>query len=160
MTPLGRRGNDLLVRQIDVLRDIVRTVRRRHPFRIHAWMVLPDHLHCIIELPPGDVDDALRWRLIKSGFSKALPVTENPSSVRRKRGERGIWQRRYREHRIRDERDVRPHADDVHGNPLKHGLARRAADWPCSTFHGAVDAGLYPPDRAGENTHDALGYDD
>lgn len=92
---LQRRGNDLLVREIDLLRAVVARVRQRHPFRIHAWVVLPDHMHCVIELPPGDADIANRWRLIKQGVSKALPRTERRSAVRRRRGERGIWQRRY-----------------------------------------------------------------
>ena len=104
---LQRHGNDLLTRHVDLLRDTVRSVRRRHPFTIHAWVVLPDHLHCVIELPPNDTDFATRWRLIKMGFSKALPRTERISEVRVRRGERGIWQRRYWEHLIRDEADFR-----------------------------------------------------
>lgn len=86
---LQRQQNDLLVRRIDVLRDVVKITRKSHPFRIHGWVVLPDHLHCVIELPPDDVDFALRWRLIKTGFSKALPKVERLSSVRAKRG--GQW---------------------------------------------------------------------
>ena len=80
----------------------MRSVRRRHPFTIHGWVVLPDHLHCVIELPQNDTDFATRWRLIKMGFSKALPRTERISEVRVRRGERGIWQRRYWERLIRD----------------------------------------------------------
>ena len=72
---LQRKGNDLLTRHVDSLRDDVRSVRQRHPFSIHGWVVLPDHLHCVIELPPDDADFATRWRLIKMGFSKALPKT-------------------------------------------------------------------------------------
>jgi putative transposase len=84
---LRRRGNDLLTRHIDVLRAVVIDVRRRHPFVIHARVVLPDHLHCILELPPGDADFAMRWRLIKMGFSKPLPRTERRSAVRQRRGD-------------------------------------------------------------------------
>jgi len=76
-------------------------ITRLDPFsdlKIHAWVVLPEHLHCIIELPSGDFDFATRWRFIKTGFSKALPVTERRSESRSKRGERGIWQRRFWEH--------------------------------------------------------------
>jgi putative transposase len=73
---LERQGNDLLVRNIGPLRDAVRQVRQAHPFAIHGWVVLPDHLHCVIELPQGDSDFALRWRLIKAGFSKRIPATE------------------------------------------------------------------------------------
>ncbi len=84
---LERSGNDLLVRHIDLLREAVRVVRAAHPFTIHAWVVLPEHLHCVIELPIGDADFALRWRLIKSHFSKSLPKTELLSATRMHRGE-------------------------------------------------------------------------
>ena len=92
---------------------------KAHPFVIHGWVVLPDHLHCVIELPQGDADFATRWRLIKTGFSKGLPQTERRSAVRMRRGERGIWQRRYWEHLIRDERDFNAHRDYVPINPVK-----------------------------------------
>jgi putative transposase len=146
---LQRRGNDLLTRHVDVLREVVRGVRQRHPFMIHGWVVLPDHLHCVMELPPNDADFANRWRLIKMEFSKALPRTERLSAVRVRRGERGIWQRRYWEHLIRDDADFRAHVDYVHFNPVKHGLVRCVAQWPYSTFHRLVAQGMYPPDWAG-----------
>jgi len=88
---LERRDNNLLVRHIDVLRAAVRRVRRAHPFDICSWVVLPDHLHCVIRLPPTDADFALRLRLIKTSFSKAVPREERRSAVCRRRGERGIW---------------------------------------------------------------------
>lgn len=156
---LQRHGNDLLVRHIDSLRRVVTSVKTRHPFRIHAWVVLPEHLHCIIELPAGDADFATRWRLIKTGFSKSLQVTERRSQVRLKRGERGIWQRRFWEHLIRDEADYRAHMDYVHINPLKHGLVTRVCDWPYSTYHRLVEQGVYSEDWAGGN-EGLLGYDE
>ena len=131
-------------------------VKRRHPFVIHGWVVLPEHLHCVTELPPDDADFALCWRLIKMDFSKALPLTERRNVSRLKRGERGIWQCRYWEHLIRDEADFRAHRDYVDINPVKHGLVKRVADWPYSTFHRFVQAGVYPADWAGgseENTY-------
>jgi putative transposase len=146
---LQRQGNNLLVRHIDVLRKVVASVRQRHPFRIHGWTVMPDHLHCVIELPMNDDDFATRWRLIKMEFSKALPRIERISQVRAKRGERGIWQRRYWEHLIRNEADYRAHMDYVHINPVKHGLVKHVADWPYSTFHRLAEQGVYPPDWAG-----------
>jgi putative transposase len=148
---LQRHGCDLLVRHVDLLREVVQAVRQRHPFLIHAWVVLPEHLHCVIELPPDDADFATRWRLIKMGFSKALPKTERRSAVRIARGERGIWQRRYWEHAIRDDADYRAHLDYVHINPVKHGLVGRVRDWPYSTFHRLVERGVYPVDWAGGN---------
>lgn len=146
---LKRHGNDLLTRHVAVLRDVVRAVRERHPFRIHGWVVLPDHLHCVIELPADDADFAKRWRLIKAGFSRAHPRDERLSKARQARGERGIWQRRYWEHLIRDEADYQAHMDYVHINPVKHGLVERVGDWPYSTFHRMVEAGVYPHDWAG-----------
>jgi putative transposase len=105
----------------------------------------------VIELPAGDADSATRWRLIKTGFSKALPRTERVSKTREARGERGIWQRRYWEHLIRDEADYRAHMDYVHINPVKHGLVKCVADWPHSTFHRLAERGVYPRDWAGGN---------
>lgn len=146
---LERYQNDLLVRHIDVLRQVVKDVKRKHPFIIHAWVVLPEHMHCVIELPEGDDDFATRWRLIKTGFSKAMPKTERLSAVRVKRGERGIWQRRFWEHLIRDERDFAAHIDYVHINPVKHGCVGRVQDWQYSTFHRYVAQGLLPMGWAG-----------
>jgi len=88
---LQRKGNDLLVRHIQALREAVKVVKVRHPFEIKGWVVLPEHLHCVIELPPGDSDYATRLMLIKIGFSKALPKTERRSAVRVSRRERGIY---------------------------------------------------------------------
>ncbi len=156
---LQRGRNDLLIREIELLRRVVASVKARHPFTIHAWVVLPEHMHCMLEFPPADCDFALRWRLIKMEFSKALPKMERVSPVRRKRGERGIWQRRFWEHLIRDERDFAAHMDYVHFNPVKHGHVPRVIDWPYSTFHRLVKQGVYDADWAGEHEV-ALRYDD
>ena len=147
---LQRHGNHLLVREIDLLRHVVQQVRQKHPFYIDAWVVLPEHLHCVLTLPDGDSDFSLRWRLIKSAFSGALPKVERISAVRQKYGERGIWQRHYWEHLIRDELDFQRHVDYVHVNPLKHGLVQRVCDWPYSTFHHHVAKGIYALDWCGD----------
>jgi putative transposase len=158
---LMRRGeNDLLTRHIDLLRGVVALVRRRHPFVIHAWVVLPEHMHCVIELPAGDAGFSSRWRLIKAGFSKGLPADEWRSGVRISRGERGIWQRRYWEHLVRNEADLRAHVEYVHINPVKHGLVGRVADWPYSTFHRLVAQGVYPADWAGGDAAESMVYRD
>jgi putative transposase len=101
-------------------------------------------------LPPGDSDFSMRWRLIKSEFSPALPKTERRSEVRKAAGERGIWQRHYWEHFIRDDADYQRHIDYVHANPLKHGHVKRVADWPYSTFHRHVAKGIYSSDWCGD----------
>lgn len=137
------KGNDLLTRHIDLLRQAVQQVKKQHPFKIHAWVVLPDHLHCLLELPAGDSNYALRWRLIKTLFSRSIPENEFRTQVRLRRRERGIWQRRFWEHVIRDQRDFNHHLDYIHYNPVKHGLVHRVADWPYSTFHYWVRCGVY-----------------
>jgi len=141
---LERHNSNLLIRHIDILRHAVSETRKRLPFHIDAWVVLPDHLHCVWTLPVGDDDNENRWRLIKQRFSKALPVTERRSAVRIARGERGIWQRRFWDHLIRNDEDYKAHIDYCHINPLKHGLVEHVSDWPFSTFHDYVKRGIYP----------------
>ena len=157
---LERWGNDLLVRQISVLREAVRATKQLRPFIIHAWVVLPEHLHCIIELPTNDHNFSLRWRLIKHHFSAAITKNEYRSNVRQHRRERGIWQRRFWEHVIRDEADYRAHMDYVHYNPVKHGLVERVKDWPYSTFHRCVQLGLYPLDWTTPKIDLSLAHDE
>jgi putative transposase len=129
------RDSRLLVERIDDFRDSVRDTRRRFPFHIDAMVVLPDHLHAVWTLPDGDSDFPLRWRLIKVGFSKSVPNDEWRPKARRARGERGIWQRRYWEHLIRNERDLAHHVAYCWFNPVKHGLVANVEDWPYSSFH-------------------------
>jgi putative transposase len=146
---LADRNSRLLIDHIDLLRASFRTCMERHTWKIDAIVILPDHLHALCSLPPGDADYSTRWRQIKSGFSRALPRTETLSTSRTNKGERGIWQRRFWEHRIRDEDDFARHADYIHHNPRKHGYVERVADWPWSSFHRYVKAGVLPPDWAG-----------
>jgi putative transposase len=151
---LLERSSSALVTHIDVLRGAVRRVRASRPFHIDAWVVLPDHMHAIWTLPPDDSDYSSRWKAIKIVFAKALPKTERLSAVRAARGERGIWQRRFWEHTIRDEHDYAAHMDYVHINPVKHGLVGSVRDWPHSSFHRCVAQGVYPVDWAGEGVSD------
>jgi len=140
---LDRRSH-LLVAKIDALRNAVRQARLRAPFHIDAWVVLPDHMHCLWTLPEGDADFPSRWRAIKTAFSKSVPAGEPRSPVMSSRGERGIWQRRYWEHTIRNDRDFATHMHYTHFNPVKHGLVEHPADWPHSSFRRCVASGLYP----------------
>ena len=146
---LLERRLSLLTDHIEALRAAVRRTRARHPFHIDAWVVLPDHMHCVWTLPPGDADYSTRWRAIKIAFAKSLPATERLTLVRRDKGERGIWQRRFWEHTMRDDRDYSVHLDYVHYNPVKHGLAACVSEWRYSSFHRYVDAGIYPADWGG-----------
>jgi putative transposase len=109
-TLLDRRSS-LLTENIDALRDATRRTRERFPFHIDAFVVLPDHVHTVWTLPPEDADFSLRWRQIKMRFAKSMPKGEWLSPVRQARGERGIWQRRFWEHLIRDELDYARHIE-------------------------------------------------
>jgi len=143
-----RRDNDLLVRHVDLLRAAFQKTKARHPFGIEAICILPDHLHCLWRLPEGDPDFPTRWRLIKAGFSRSLPRQERISRSRARKRERGIWQRRYWEHVIRDERDFTNHMDYIYYNPVKHDLVVRPWDWPFSSFRRLVSKGVYPQEWA------------
>lgn len=147
---LAERSSTLLVDRVNDLRRAVRTVKQRHPFDIVAWVVLPDHPHAIWTLPDGDGDCATRWMLIKAGFSRSIPRGERIRASRRRKGERGIWQRRFWERVMTDESDLRNHMDYVHINPVKHGHVVRASDWPYSSIHRYIGLGLMPLDWAAQ----------
>jgi len=153
---LADRRSDLLVREIAALRAAVVRTRRLYPLHVDAWVVLPEHMHAVWTLPAGDADFSLRWTLIKRWFSAAIPACEPRSASRAAKGERGVWQRRFWEHTVRDAEDFARHVDYVHFNPVKHGLARCAGDWPYSSFRRAVARGDYPADwaRRGEDVDD------
>jgi len=122
------------------LRHAIAEVRTRHPFVVEAWVLLPDHLHCLWRLPEGDGDFSSRWRLIKRHVSAGIPAAVN------KRGEKTVWQRRYWEHLIRGEEDWRRHMDYIHYNPVRHGYVTAPAEWPHSSFRRCVERGWYEPD--------------
>ena len=143
-----RHDNNLLTKHVDALRAAIRATKKAHPFLIEAIVILPDHLHCIWRLPTNDDNYPMRWRLIKASFSRMLPREERISASRMQKGERGIWQRRYWEHVIRDEQDFRNHLDYIHYNPVKHGHVKTAIDWPYSSFHRYLARGQYPTNWA------------
>jgi len=142
-----------VVRQ--ALREGIAAARAIMPFKIEAWVLLPDHLHCIWTLPEGDSGFSARWGIIKRHVTKRCAArmddSHRLSASRRSRREKAIWQRRFWEHLVRDDTDFNHHVDYVHWNPVKHGYARRAADWPYSTFRRYVAQGSYPSDWGGEN---------
>lgn len=147
---LADRRSSLLTERVDLLRACFQSVRARHPFRIDAMVVLPEHLHCVWTLPEDDADYSKRWFLIKSEFSRGISPGEQRRPSRVVRRERGIWQRRFWEHVIRDERDLQTHVDYVHINPVKHGHVQRAIDWPHSSIHRHVKQGLCDASWAAE----------
>lgn len=129
---------------IALLRDIFRSVKANHPFTIDAFVLLPDHLHCIWTLPKDEHDFSTRWRLIKSEFSRRChpKYKQQPSESRLRKCDQAVWQRRFWEHQIRDELDFNQHVEYIHYNPVRHGLARSPNDWECSSFHRYVRDGL------------------
>ncbi len=143
---LLERDKKLLTEHIDALRDVIRITRQKMPFHIDAWVVLPDHMHCIWTLPEGDSDYSKRWQTLKKHFSKSLAKSEYRSAARIKQNERGIWQRRFWEHTLRDELDYQRHMDYIHFNPVKHDHVAKVRDWPYSTFHRLVEQDIYPMD--------------
>ena len=130
---------------VDVLRCAFRSVRSTRPFALDAIVVLPDHLHCIWTLPPGDADFATRWRLIKTWFTKHYDPALRPiqNGVRMRRQEQALWQHRYWEHMLRDEADFERHVEYIHYNPVKHGYVTSPLEWPHSSFRRYVEAGVY-----------------
>ena len=137
--------NPLAVR---LLGGVMRAVRAKYPFHTIAVVVLPDHLHCIWSLPRGDSNFSGRWRWIKGAFTEKWLTAGGreafPSASRVRKGEHGVWQRRFWEHQIQDEVDLERHVDYIHYNPVKHGYAARPADWPWSSFPRHVRLGQYP----------------
>ena len=131
------------------LRQAFVEVRRDWPFTIVAIVLLPDHLHTLWTQPENDGDYSVRWRRIKEHYPESYLSQggkegyRSPSRVRRK--ERGVWQRRFWDHLIRDETDLERHFDYTHYNPVKHGYVTSPADWPYSSFHRYVQAGFYAP---------------
>jgi putative transposase len=131
-TAATARRAPVLVQHRAVLRDAIAHVRKKHPFSIAAFVLLPDHLHTIWTLPPDDCNFPVRWQLIKSCVTRLAG--------------HNIWQRRYWEHALRDEFDFQKHLDYIHWNPMKHGYVERVVDWRWSSFHRYRQAGLYPVD--------------
>ena len=154
---LADRRSSALIDHIDALRAAMRATRHTHSFTIDGIVVLPDHLHIVMTLPDGDADYSNRWHLIKRQFTGAVakagvPVARHPN------GELALWQRRFWEHTIRDDRDFERHVDYIHFNPVKHGRVARVRDWPHSSFHHYVRRGLLPEDWGGDFRVDAAGF--
>ena len=140
------RANILLhPENISLLRDSFRKVMASHPFLIDAFILMPDHLHCIWTLPENDRDFSKRWRLIKSHFTRNCDnkYKQTPGESRKRKNEQAVWQRRFWEHLIRNENDFARHVEYLHYNPVKHGLVKAPADWEYSSFHKYVRNGKY-----------------
>jgi putative transposase len=138
------RRSSLLTDHISAFGEAIRKARVRKPFHVDAWVVLPDHAHAIWTLPPGDDDCAARWRSVKIAFSKSLRKSGTGAD------DGAIWERHYLDHAVADDAEYRQLVDYVHMNPLRHGLCEQPANWPWSSVHRFVAAGMivpggYPP---------------
>jgi putative transposase len=123
-----------------LLKSAIESVRARHSFKIDAIVLLPDHLHCLWTLPPGDADFSTRWMLIKNKFAKLYKAEMSDTNAV---SDLPLWQNRFWEHQIRDDRDFARHVEYIHYNPVKHGLARAPREWQYSSFMRYVKAGKY-----------------
>ena len=143
------------------LREGIERVRTTLPFSIDAWVLLPDHLHCLWTLPEGDADFSTRWRIIKTVVTQRCGgrlAKPGLLSLRRvAKGQSTLWQQRFWEHQVRDDMDFARHVDYIHWNPVKHGLVARVADWPYSSVHRYLRQGLLPANWAGVGIEDADG---
>ncbi len=156
----GHAERPKVIRAIDhvaLLRSAFRKAQSERPFVTDAIVILPDHLHAILTLPPGDADFSDRWRRIKGGFTRSVTATGAPIS-RDHRGEYSLWQKRFWEHTIRDERDFERCTDYVHFNPVKHRLVTSPSDWPFSSLHRYVRAGVLAPDWGGDGRSDMANF--
>ena len=131
--------------------------KQRQPFQMEAVVILPDHLHCVWTLPPGDTDFSTRWNLPKGYFFRSIEKGERISNSRAKRRERGLWQRRFWEHCVRDQEDFNNHLDYIHWNPVKHGWAKQAAAWPYSSFQRFVTKEIDPSNWGSHGIFDVDG---
>ena len=133
------------------LRQSINKTKEKSYFDVIAFCLLPNHLHCVWKLPDGDCNYSLRWSRIKSGFTSLYLLNGGKeyqqSSSRTVKRERGIWQRRFWEHQIRDEKDLQRHVDYIHYNPVKHELVENIEDWPWSTYHKYIRENYYPDKR-------------
>ncbi len=137
------------------LRTAFREIKAQRPFTIDAIVLLPDHIRCVWSLPPDDVDFPTRWRQIQKRFTQQYLAAGLPessvSTSRERQGDRGVWQRRFYEHLIRDELDLKRCVDYLHLNPVKHRMVDRVRDWPWSSFHRFVRLEEYPMDWGGSH---------
>jgi putative transposase len=154
---LADRRSSALVDHVGLLRAAFRQARNRSPFVIEAIVILPDHLHAILTLPPGDADFPGRWKSIKAAFTRGV-IVSGTAVPRDRRGEYFLWQRRFWEHTIRNDQDFERCANYVHFNPVRHRLVSSPVAWPYSSLHRYIRAGILPSDWGGDGREDDAGF--
>ncbi len=148
---LAEPGAHTLVDQIDQLRAAFVSLLRAHPVRVDAMVVLPDHLHAVWVLPPSDMNFAGRWRILKGCFTRLAAAAEGDGA------NRSPWQPRFTEHPINSAQEHRSRIEYCWMDPVRHGLCRRAAEWPYSSFQRDMRRGLVAQDWRGPVVHSGLG---
>ena len=150
---LADHNSDLLLTQIAALRDATRRTLRRHPFQINAIAVLPSAIHTLWTLPPGDDDVSTRWAMLKAMFTRNLGPAQGAPAAQIRASTKGIWQRRFWEHRIRDAEDYTTHMRMIYTSPVQAGLCGRPQAWAHSSIHrdGADEAGQFLCARVGSS---------
>jgi putative transposase len=121
-----------LIEHVDALCLAFKACRDRYPFAMTAGVILPDHLHCVLSLPSAGVSRDAQWRLIKSLFESTVDCG------------RDLWKPDFDERRIEDDLELSWQVDNIHADPVRHGLVRSPIDWPYSSFHAYVAHGLRP----------------
>lgn len=143
--------NPILIKNIQLLRESFKAAKQKHDFEIFASVVLPDHMHLILNLDHKS-DYSSIISLIKASFSrnideqKLLNIKEKLTASKIRKREKGVWQRRFIEHTIRDEEDLYNHLNYIHYNPVKHGAVKHVKDWDYSSFQKFVKQNWYEID--------------
>ncbi len=158
LTIVTYQRNPILIDNIELLRESFRYAKGKFDFDIDAIVVLPDHFHMICTL-----DDARQYpkiiSSIKRYFSQRCPKGHYAhlfqSASRETAGYIPVWQKRFYEHTIRDERDFRLRVEYIHYNPIKHGYAERVSQWEYSSFDKYVALGDYDKEW-GEQFDDSI----
>lgn len=149
---LQDRSKDYLVRYIDILRYAYQKTKECYPFETVAICILPEHIHWLMYISEKGIDYSIIISHFKRLFSQNLPVEcRNPNASQMQKRELGVWQRRFWEHLIRNEQDLKNHMDYIYYNPVKHGYVNRVQDWKYSSFHQDVKQGLYPVNWGGND---------
>jgi putative transposase len=154
---LADRRSSALVDHVGLLRTAFHSARDHKPFAVDAIVILPDHLHAVLTLPPGDSDFSGRWKAIKAAFTRSIVAT-GATILRDHRGEYLLWQRRFWEHTIRDDQDFERCVNYIHFNPVKHRLVSTPSEWPFSSLHRYVRAGILPHDWGGDDRADTTNF--
>lgn len=146
---LENRQSNLLVENVDVFRHAYKINQQNYNFKLDAMVLMPDHIHLMLTLVEDSDNFSIIVASLKSHFSRQINLLSKNLTVffsRQKKRESGIWQRRFWEHRIRNDVDYKNHVEYIHYNPVKHGCVSAPKDWQFSTFHRFVEQGVYDKD--------------